>query len=81
MSDVGHRDRYGRLAAVGLLLAVVAFGACGGEEKGAPGKNADELFVEHVEVNGRVLTCVVYDDDDYEQAGLSCDWEGARRGS
>lgn len=65
----------GKFKIVLALLAVVLFtSACGDSGHRDRGHNADELYVEHVQVDGRTVTCVVYDDADYEQGGLSCDW-------
>lgn len=55
------------LLAVGLLSS-----ACG-RETPADG-NADELKVERIVVDGRPITCVVYDDARHAQGGVSCDW-------
>jgi len=63
-----------------LIIAVIAVACltgCGSYEgrPGADGGAAEHLlYEEHVQVNGRDVTCVVYDDQYAEQGGLSCDF-------
>lgn len=64
-----------RIAKVVTAVALVAAAAtaCGSEVKTF---DKDTLFENHLTLkDGREVTCIIH--SDYNQGGVSCDWEGA----
>lgn len=59
----------GAILAIGITLA-----GCGGDYE----DRDHNLVVKDIVVHGETVTCVVYDDTDYSQGGLSCDFGNAR---
>lgn len=57
-------------------VLVLALGACGDDDDSIPPRadtNGHRLYVETVTDEGTDYTCIVYDDDYYEQGGLWCE--------
>ncbi len=63
-----------------LAVASLLLGACGESGTAAtpsqPGPWGSEFAVSVVDVNGRKVTCVVW--DGYRAGGISCDWANAK---
>lgn len=72
------RRRWHLIAIIVALSSVIV--GCGGDDDDdltpSGGAAHHRLYVDRVYVNeqDRWITCVIYDDNDYEQGGLSCDW-------
>jgi hypothetical protein len=58
------------------IFAVLALAGCSDDRTGEDGgTNGHRLYEEHVQIDGRDITCVVYDDQTYKQGGVSCDFK------
>lgn len=62
------------LAAVSLAASLAGCGTFAGEKDPTTGEDT-ALEVRRVQVDSRVVTCVVY--RSYNRGGVSCDWAGA----
>lgn len=60
------------LVFVGAALVLTGCGSYRTDDAG--NQEPRNLIVQEVEVDGQDVTCVVYDDSEYSQGGLSCDW-------
>jgi hypothetical protein len=63
-----------RIVVAAVLLAGLS--ACGDDADDTPPRstsNGHRLYVETIDHDGQDYTCVVYDDDHYEQGGVWCE--------
>lgn len=68
-----------RILAAGAAALALTFALAGCSSSDRV-RNGDDLRETMIRLqDGRVVTCVVYDDSRYAQGGLSCDWDGAAR--
>lgn len=64
---------------IGGLAAGMLLAGCSESTPGTPVEPDSPYKVVHVRVDGRGVTCVVY--DGYKEGGISCDWVSAGKAS
>lgn len=65
-----------------LFISLALLSACGetATEEPTPPQEPSELYERTITLEDkRKVTCVVYEDSEFEQGGVTCDWESAAK--
>lgn len=57
-----------------MIALAIVLAACGSTPDPNPDGTSSELQHATIQVRGRTIDCVIYDDAWSEQGGVSCDW-------